>query len=551
MLTARSRALLAARVSLDSGTKACRFGRTEVIHFEVEEPAPSPCSRSSDHGREAFAFRQAQQKTKNDDVEKDEKETDEDETDSDDNATFFYQPPLRGEASRTAKLKTLRSDETVVTLGEFIAILQCSRPVGRPFRNSLELERSATSRVRKDFAPIRRGLRDLKQGIRSASSELEGQVASFPEAGCCSEHWRVRLDVGASLGLLIFLPSAFFTSLLVVSSCSFQRAPGVTWALALAQLCLALLFLVVKSLARNHSKHVNYSCNLYKFWTYQGQPVYEDVDPSANALSFLDAGELHFTQGSAVDVSRAFTHRGGDGTMLCLAPITGSGPSGGIVQFWAVGDPLYAGNMVDQFRKAALTFGGQSAPDALFVIWAAHPSEIAFGHWRHGVAFMLCACGLHLALSVFLGFAMHFGRRGGKPRLDLRPMGWGTGRALAASTSLPDLREVEAPFARKTFQRISSTLSRVPDLDEMGTKIVEIRDGIGGYFESHHRSLSCHEELLEQPVPSRVFGPLRLRTRQASSIIVCSCRDRAPHLGTSLPRTCARSWPGSLPSHLR
>eukprot|EP00439_Symbiodinium_sp_Y106_P002388 s3622_g1.t1 len=309
MLTARSRALLAARVSLDSGTKACRFGRTEVIHFEVEEPAPSPCSRSSDHGREAFAFRQAQQKTKNDDVEKDEKETDEDETDSDDNATFFYQPPLRGEASRTAKLKTLRSDETVVTLGEFIAILQCSRPVGRPFRNSLELERSATSRVRKDFAPIRRGLRDLKQGIRSASSELEGQVASFPEAG--------------------------------------------------------------------------------------------------------------------------------------------------------------------------------------------------------------------------------------------------TGRALAASTSLPDLREVEAPFARKTFQRISSTLSRVPDLDEMGTKIVEIRDGIGGYFESHHRSLSCHEELLEQPVPSRVFGPLRLRTRQASSIIVCSCRDRAPHLGTSLPRTCARSWPGSLPSHLR
>ena len=30
MLTARSRALLAAKVSLDSGTKACRFGRTEA-----------------------------------------------------------------------------------------------------------------------------------------------------------------------------------------------------------------------------------------------------------------------------------------------------------------------------------------------------------------------------------------------------------------------------------------------------------------------------------------------------------------------------------------
>lgn len=269
-----------------------------------------------------------------------------------------------------------------------------------------------------------------------------------------------------SLGLLIFLPSAFFTSLLVVSSCSFQRAPGVTWALALAQLCLALLFLVVKHHGAGPKFWFNlgglcffatvfgvaaglwnYSCNLYKFWAYQDQPVYEDVDPSANALSFLDAGELHFTQGAAVDVSRAFTHRGGDGTMLCLAPITDSRLGGGLVQFWAVGvaccdngfhcgdvlnadarggsvlleDPLYAGNMVDQFRKAALTLGGQSAPDALFVIWAAHPSEIPFGHWRHGVAFMLCACGLHLALSVFLGFAMHFGRRGGKPRQDLRP----------------------------------------------------------------------------------------------------------------------------------
>ncbi|CAE7892759.1 unnamed protein product, partial [Symbiodinium sp. KB8] len=202
----------------------------------------------------------------------------------------------------------------------------------------------------------------------------------------------------------------------------------------------------------------NYSCNLYKFWAYQDQPVYEDVDPSANALSFLDAGELHFTQGAAVDVSRAFTHRGGDGTMLCLAPITDSRLGGGLVQFWAVGvaccdsgfhcgdvlnadarggsvlleDPLYAGNMVDQFRKAALTLGGQSAPDALFVIWAAHPSEIPFGHWRHGVAFMLCACGLHLALSVFLGFAMHFGRRGGKPRQDLRP---GAGSIHVASRS--------------------------------------------------------------------------------------------------------------------
>lgn len=162
------------------------------------------------------------------------------------------------EASAIFHLLDIRN-AGVVTLGEFIALLQCSRPVGRPFRNTLELERSAASRVRKDFAPIRRGLRDLKQGIRSATSELAGQVASFPEAG----------------------------------------------------------------------------------------------------------------------------------------------------------------------------------------------------------------------------------------------------RALAASTSLPDLREAEAPLARKTFQRISSTLSRVPDLDEMGTKIVEIRDGIGGYFESHHRSLSCHEELLEQPVPSR------------------------------------------------
>ncbi|CAE7473161.1 unnamed protein product, partial [Symbiodinium pilosum] len=90
------------------------------------------------------------------------------------------------------------------------------------------------------------------------------------------------------------------------------------------------------------------------------------------------------------------------------------------------------------------------------------------------------------------------------------PSFYDPGQPLTASTSLPDLRCTEASFARKTFQRISSTLSRVPDLDERGTKIVEIRDGIGGYFESQKRSLSTHEELLEQPIPSQVS---RLRRR--------------------------------------
>jgi len=84
----------------------------------------------------------------------------------------------------------------------------------------------------------------------------------------------------------------------------------------------------------------------------------------------------------------------------------------------------------------------------------------------------------------------------------------GEGRRLSSSMSLPDLRSHDTmPMARKTFQRISSTLDRVPDGDdEHGTKIVEIKEELGGYFESRQRALGSHEELLEQPILGQADG---------------------------------------------
>lgn len=85
-------------------------------------------------------------------------------------------------------------------------------------------------------------------------------------------------------------------------------------------------------------------------------------------------------------------------------------------------------------------------------------------------------------------------------------------KSMTSSSSAPELRRRESandpgPFARRTFQRITSTLSRVPD-DERGGKIRigEIREELGGYFESQHRFVRNHEELLLQPVPKAEIG---------------------------------------------
>jgi len=72
---------------------------------------------------------------------------------------------------------------------------------------------------------------------------------------------------------------------------------------------------------------------------------------------------------------------------------------------------------------------------------------------------------------------------------------------LSSSASMPDLRSTREPvFARRTFQRITSTLSRIPDEDG---KITEIKEEIGGYFAKHQRYVGDQQQLLLQPVPSK------------------------------------------------
>lgn len=94
-------------------------------------------------------------------------------------------------------------------------------------------------------------------------------------------------------------------------------------------------------------------------------------------------------------------------------------------------------------------------------------------------------------------------------------------KTLTSSSSAPELRRrapplaPAAPFARRTFQRITSTLSRVPE-HENGSKIGEIREELDGYFESHERFVGDHEQLLLQPVPkadSLAYGAARTRHR--------------------------------------
>jgi len=62
---------------------------------------------------------------------------------------------------------------------------------------------------------------------------------------------------------------------------------------------------------------------------------------------------------------------------------------------------------------------------------------------------------------------------------------------LAASGSRRD----RLPLARRTFQRISSTLESVPDNPAAANKLNEIRDNIGGYFDTSTKYMGSQKEL--------------------------------------------------------
>eukprot|EP00435_Cladocopium_sp_Y103_P005924 s3225_g1.t3 len=450
------------------------------------------------------------------------------------------------ETSAIFELLDIRSSG-VVTISELIALLQCSRPKCRQWRPERELQRQAAFAVHKDFAPIQNGLKELKHGIRVALQEAEEADEQCEDGGLETRSlgnggWGGSKE--GSLGLLVLLPFILFSSLLAISSFTFELFPGLTWAVAMLYLGVSLLFIVVRQSRDGprfwfHTGSLCFvatilacTCGLWNskkscalYWAYEGQRSYEGLAATDRATSYLDAGKLTFRDDVVVDFDRASSHREGS-ELLCIAPLVNKNAGNeGLIQFWAAGrscceevfncgdsrrgakgglvfleDALFSGAL-GQLRAAAKAAetqhpGLRGSPDALFV--QQH-------YWRSGVIFVGCASIVYFVLCVLVGFALHWGVSAPSlPSVAKAAAAKLAAKTLTSSSSAPELRRGKAapaaPFARRTFQRITSTLSRVPE-HENGSKIGEIREELDGYFESHERFVGDHEQLLLQPVP--------------------------------------------------
>lgn len=270
-----------------------------------------------------------------------------------------------------------------------------------------------------------------------------------------------------SLGLLVFLPFLMFSSLLALSTFTFQLFPGLTWAVAMLYLGVSLLFMVVRQ-SRDGPRFwfhagslccvatvLACTCGLWTskktcalYWAYEGQRSYDGLAATDSATSFLDAGKITFRDDVVVDFDHATAHREG-GNLLCVAPLVGkSSGSGGPIQFWAAGrsccdeafncgdarrgvkgglvfleDALFSDILVDQLRAAAKAaetqHGLRGSEDALFVFLSATPNQVQKQYWTNGVVFVVCASFVYFVLCVLIGFGLHCIPRS-KPKLEMR-----------------------------------------------------------------------------------------------------------------------------------
>mmetsp|Transcript_35202 Transcript_35202/g.76038 ORF Transcript_35202/g.76038 Transcript_35202/m.76038 type:complete len:288 (-) Transcript_35202:21-884(-) len=269
-----------------------------------------------------------------------------------------------------------------------------------------------------------------------------------------------------SLGLLVLLPFILFSSLLAISSFTFELFPGLTWAVAMLYLGVSLLFIVVRQ-SRDGPRfwfHAGSLCfvatilactcglwnskkNCALYWAYEGQRSYDGLAATDRATSFLDAGKLTFRDDVVVDFDRASSHREGS-DLLCVAPLVNKNANEGLTQFWAAGrscceelfncgdsrrgakgglvfleDALFSGALVGQLRTAAKAaeaqHGLRASPDALFVFLSASPGQVQKHYWTSGVIFVVCASIVYFVLCVLVGFALHCLPRS-KSKLEMR-----------------------------------------------------------------------------------------------------------------------------------
>mmetsp|Transcript_66331 Transcript_66331/g.158695 ORF Transcript_66331/g.158695 Transcript_66331/m.158695 type:complete len:312 (+) Transcript_66331:148-1083(+) len=189
---------------------------------------------------------------------------------------------------------------------------------------------------------------------------------------------------------------------------------------------------------------LNNLTNMTRYWEYEGQRDYTNVDPTESALTHLDAGTIEFAAGTWLDLEHSVGYH--SGSFYCVAPVLGSQRySVANIQYMAAGVDccgqrgsftcndsgdhtvvsglvyLESDPNVAEFRKAAeqaaAVWGMQVSQDALFLQWVRDPDSAQRGYRRQAILFAIMTSGIALVTFVVIGFSLHFstGRRTSKP----------------------------------------------------------------------------------------------------------------------------------------
>jgi hypothetical protein len=274
-----------------------------------------------------------------------------------------------------------------------------------------------------------------------------------------------------SLGLPIFLPIAIFTLISCLISLQFQSLEALCWIVVAICIGVSVMFMVVRQ-SREGPKYWfnlgalcflatvfgfalgmwNYHGYMVSYRAYGGQREYTDVEPSAPALQYLDAGQIVFRQDARLDLNRVIAYEAVGRPTVCLAPVVAGDARPSTIDFWAAGtncclvgsEPFVGRNFtcgdalnsearaglvmfddlhshLPEYRTAARdgrgTHGLTSAQDAIFLEWTAKPAEALNHYYFRGVHCLVAGIVIYFVLSMVGGFMLHFIRR-----MPSRPM---------------------------------------------------------------------------------------------------------------------------------